>query len=36
MSENVSRVPGIKELHGGGLPKYKRDYYRYKQNKGIY
>lgn len=36
MSENLSRVPGIKELHGGGLPKYKRDYYRYKQNKGIY
>ena len=33
MSENVSRVPGIKQLNGGGIPKYKRDYYRYKSSK---
>jgi hypothetical protein len=36
MSENVSRVPGIKELNGGGLAKYKRNYDRYKIKKGIY
>ena len=33
MSENVSRVPGIKQLNGGGIHKYKRDYYRYKSSK---
>jgi hypothetical protein len=36
MSENTSRVPSIKELGGGGIPKYKRNYDRYKQRKGIY
>ena len=36
MATNTSRVPSIKELNGGGLPKYKRNYDRYKQKKGIY
>ena len=36
MTENVSRVPSIKELSGGSKPKYKRNYDRYKANKGIY
>ena len=36
MSENTSRVPGIKSLNGGTIPKYKRNYDRYKQKKGMY
>jgi hypothetical protein len=36
MATNTSRVPSIKELGGGGLPKYKRNYDRYKAKKGIY
>ena len=36
MATNTSRVPSIKELGGGGLPKYKRNYDRYKVKKGIY
>lgn len=36
MATNTSRVPSIKELSGGGKPKYKRNYNRYKQTKGMY
>ena len=36
MSENTSRVPGIKSLNGGGPSMYKRNYDRYRQKKGVY
>ena len=36
MAENTSRVPNIKDLNGGSVPKYKRNYDRYKTKKGIY
>jgi hypothetical protein len=30
------KIPAIKELSGGGVPKYKRNYDRYKVKKGMY
>jgi hypothetical protein len=36
MATNTSRVPSIKELNGGGPIKYKRNYDRYRQKKGVY
>jgi hypothetical protein len=30
------KIPAIKELTGGGVPKYKRNYDRYRQKKGMY
>jgi hypothetical protein len=36
MATETSRVPSIKELGGGGLPKYKRNYDRYRSKKSMY
>ncbi len=36
MAENTSRVPNIKDLNGGGVPKYKRNYDRYRGKKNPY
>jgi hypothetical protein len=36
MATETSRVPGIKSLNGGAIPKYKRNYDRYRQKKGMY
>ena len=36
MSENTSRVPNIKDLNGGGVPRYKRNYDRYRGKKPQY